>query len=310
VGGVKYDLRVSILLTSHGEKAVIRVFNKESRITDFAGLGFSPDDETAIKKMLSSAYGIVYLGGPTGSGKTTTLYAMIEHKNSDKINIYTIEDPVEKTIPGVNQIQVEPKTGVGYPEILRALLRQDPDILVVGEIRDQETADLSVRSSLTGHLVLSTVHANNALDIINRLYNMSVEPYLLSATALGFISQRLVRVLCPRCKQEVKPSPPEIIWLEQLSSVYGVDTNKTFYGPMGCPACNNIGYKGRLAVAEVLSVTSREQKECLAARDIISLCDTSLKNGFAPLDLAGFLKASSGSTSVREVMRVLNSPLL
>lgn len=307
--GKKYDLRVSTILTANGEKAVIRIFDKESRTTGFSELGFSSGDEIAIKKMLSNPYGIIYLGGPTGSGKTTTLYAMIECLNSDDINIYAVEDPIEKTIVGVNQIQLDTKANIGYPEILKALLRQDPDILVVGEIRDQETAELSVRSSLTGHLVLSTVHANNSIDIINRLYNMSIEPYLLSATALGFISQRLVRILCPHCKIQHSPDPPEMAWIERMSAAHNIDPQGTFYTSSGCHACSDTGYKGRTAVTEILSIVNRDQKECLARRDIKSLYELSLKSGFVPLDLGGLLKVKEGVTSIREALRVLSSPL-
>lgn len=301
----KYDLRVSTVSTIYGEKIVMRVFNKNSRILSFKELGFFEEDENKIKSMLNMPFGIIYLAGATGSGKTTTLYTMIDHINSEEINIYTIEDPVEKTLKNINQIQINPQSGITYASTLKALLRQDPDVIVVGEIRDQETADLSVRSSLTGHLVLSTIHANNALETISRLYNMGIEPYLIGASTLGFISQRLVRVLCSYCKKEKEPDTIEKEWLNRIERTYNLpSSNYSIYKPCGCPKCNNLGYKGRTAVAEVLTILDSKRKELITNRDTETLYKTALKKDFSPMELNAYRKVIKGITSVQEAMRV------
>lgn len=306
LGEIKYDLRISTVPTINGEKIVMRIFEKNTRIQNFNELGFSTDDERKIRKMLNSPHGIIYLAGATGSGKTTTLYAMIDSINSDEINIYSLEDPVEKTIPGVNQVQINPQAGVTYPSMLRALLRQDPDVIVVGEVRDAETAELSVRSSLTGHLVLATIHANTALDTVNRLFNMGIEPYLLAATAQGFISQRLIRKLCPFCREKTPLSAAEKEWIKEIEAKFNVSFAGTdFYSACGCPKCGNVGYTGRTAVAEIIPVDDEILRSLISERDTEALYAELLKRGFKPLELAACLKAAEGVTSVGEVLRVL-----
>lgn len=305
-GGRRYDLRVSTASIVSGEKIVFRIFEKESRIAQFSELGFSKKDESIVRKMLEEPYGIIYLAGATGTGKTTTLYAMLDVVNSEEINIYTIEDPIEKSIYNVNQIQVNTQAEITFPRMLRSLLRQDPDILVVGEIRDQETAELSVRSSLTGHLVLSTIHANNSFDAVIRLCNMGVEPYLLSAGCIGIVSQRLVRKLCPECKKEAKMSPAEEAWVRSVESKYSVESlvqNPVWVGG-GCSKCNGIGYKGRIAVIEILPFEGHEFKKALAENRHEDLYEYALKNGVTPLDIGVCHRISGGITSVAEAMRV------
>lgn len=303
-GDQLYDLRISTTPTIYGEKVVMRIFNKSSRIMTFNELGFSEKDTNKIKNMLRSPNGIIYLAGATGSGKTTTLYTMINYINSNQINIYTIEDPVEKTLENINQIQVNPKSGVTFAKTLRALFRQDPDVIVVGEIRDQETAELSVRGSLTGHLVLSTIHANNALDSINRLCDMGVEPYLLGASSLGFISQRLVRKLCS-CKEKTEPTAPEEAWLKSVQEKYGIDEKIQIYKAVGCSKCGGVGYKGRIAIAEVLSVSDDKTKELIVKRNMKELQEHVIDKGFESIDLSAYEKVRDGTTSTREVMKVL-----
>lgn len=303
--GRKYDFRVSTVSTINGEKIVMRLFDRSSRIVSFRELGFCGRDEEKIKEMLAMPYGIIYLAGATGSGKTTTLYTMIDHVSSDKINIYTIEDPVEKTLKEVNQIQVNPQSGITFAGTLRALLRQDPDVIVVGEIRDQETADLSVRSSLTGHLVLSTIHANNAVDSISRLFDMGIESYLVGASTLGIISQRLVRKLCPHCKQEATPDCAEEKWLNRIEKTYCLPpAREKLYRPRGCPECNNLGYKGRIAVAEVLTVSGGKHRELITRKNTETLQKMALEEGFIPMELNAYKKVLDGTTSVEEAMRV------
>lgn len=304
--GNKYDIRVSSTSTAYGEKIVMRIFNKDSTILTFKELGFSEDDEKKVRSMLQSRQGIIYLAGATGSGKTTTLYTMIDALDGSKLNIYTIEDPIERTLKNVNQIQIEPQAGITYASTLRALLRQDPDVIAVGEVRDLETADLAVRSSLTGHLVLTTIHANNALETINRLYNMGLEPYLVSASALGFMSQRLARVLCPHCKTEAKLTPAERAWLETMREKYGTRIQETtFYKAAGCERCNHLGFKGRTALTEIL-VMSDNIRYLIAKREYTNtIYRTAIEEGFVPIELAGYYKAATGITSIDEVIRIL-----
>lgn len=307
-----YDLRVSSVNTIGGEKIVFRIFEKNSKPLTFEDLGFNNNVIEKIKTILENKNGIIYLAGATGSGKTTTLYAMIDHINSEKINIYSIEDPVEKTIPSINQIQIDPLSGIDYHNTLKALLRQDPDVIVVGEIRDEETANLSIRSSLTGHLVISTIHANNAIDSISRLIDMEIEPYLISASSLAFMSQRLVRRLCPHCKvKKDKFTTKEKMWMNGLlekynaknedidySNIYTVDETKT------CPHCRN-GYSGRTAIIEVLEVTDEIKNEIKQKSNTSKILEVAIKNGFEPLELVAIKEVLKGTTSIEEAMREL-----
>lgn len=303
-----YDLRVSTVTTILGEKVVMRVFNKSSKIASFSELGFNREDEEKVKNMLHSANGIILMAGATGSGKTTTLYTMIEEISSDEVNIYTIEDPVEKTVANVNQISIDPNAGIDYPSTLKALLRQDPDIIVVGEIRDTETAELSVRASLTGHLVLSTIHANGALDAISRLLDMGVEAYLLGASAQGFLSQRLVRKLCPHCKRPVvKPKPHEQAWVDKVAKEnnlppFPLDSS---FEPVGCSHCVN-GYKGREAIVEAIPVTENIRKLLSSGAPLNIIQEEALKEGFVPMEVNGLNKALNGRTSFDELVRKLS----
>lgn len=301
--GSLYDLRVSTVSTVHGEKAVMRISNRSSRILTFEELGFTEADAVKVRKILNNKNGIVYIAGATGSGKTTTLYAMIDELNDDAVNVYTIENPVERSIENVNQIQVDPLAGITYASTLKALLRQDPDVIVVGEIRDKETAELSVQSSLTGHLVLSTIHANNALESINRLLNMGVEPYLIVGSSLGFLSQRLVRKLCNHCKQpHTAVSMPEKAWLAYLSKEYGVAIDGDFYEAVGCEHCID-GYKGRVAVVEIIDLTEDMKEMILKTSNLRTLKAQALKDGFKPLAVNGLEIAAAGITTIDELMR-------
>lgn len=301
-----YDIRVSTTNTQYGEKVVMRIFNKDSRILSFSQLGFSESDERRVRTMLSNRQGIVYLAGATGSGKTTTLYSMIDALDGEKLNIYTIEDPIERTLGNINQIQIEEQAGITYASTLRSLLRQDPDVISVGEIRDFETADLAIRASLTGHLVLTTIHANNAIETISRLFNMGVEPYLLSTSVLGFMSQKLARILCPHCKQEAEPTASEKAWLDSVKAKYGKDSEgQRFFRSTGCERCNGLGYKGRTALAEVLVMTD-SIRNLVAKREFTNVIYAkALEEGFIPIELDGYLKACQGVTSIDEVIRVL-----
>lgn len=307
VGGALYDFRVSTVSTKHGEKVVFRIFNKKGKIPSFSELGFSYYETERINDLLQSKYGIMILAGATGSGKTTTLYTMIQAINSDDINIYTIEDPIEKTIKNVNQIQIDAQAGVDYPSSLKALLRQDPDVIVVGEIRDHETAELAIKAALTGHLVLSTIHANNSIETLSRLYNMGIEPYLLSAAALGFSSQRLVRVLCPHCKVKGELTTSEKLWLSNQLEKHGktLSEGDEFYRAGKCSKCNHIGYKGRIAVTETITITDQIKEAIAKKEDINKIQQMAKENGFVPLEVNGYMKAQEGITSIEELMRAI-----
>jgi len=303
-----YDIRVSSVCTIFGEKFVMRLIPKSSGIKTFEELGFDELNKAKIVKMLNNQNGIIYLAGATGSGKTTTLYTMIEQINSDDINIYTIENPVEKTVENVNQIQINPLAGIDYSVILTSLLRQDPDVIVVGEIRDKETASLSVRASLTGHLVLTTIHANNALDSVGRLIDMEIEPYLLSASTIGFLSQRLARKLCPHCNQKVeKLQPYERVWLDKMCKEYELPdySDDKFHKAGNCEYCSS-GYKGRVALVEVIEVSDKLKTLLSTEVDLGKVRLQALEEGFKPLVVDGIEKALAGTTTIDELIRQLN----
>lgn len=295
------DLRISTMPTVYGEKAVIRLLDA-GKIRNFRinQLGFSENNLNRFRQCLRATHGMILITGPTGSGKTTTLYAALHELNDEECNISTIEDPVEYRLEGVNQTQVNVKAGMTFAVGLRALLRQDPDIIMVGEIRDQETAEIAVKAAGTGHLVLSTLHTNNALGAVDRLIHMGIKPFQVVPSVLGVVAQRLVRRLCPHCKEEYR--------LEEDSTealFVGAPLAQTiFYRPRGCDKCNHIGYLGRLAIQEVLLVSRKIRSlliERAAAEDIKR---TAMSEGFLPLKTDGLEKARQGLTSIQEIMRV------
>lgn len=248
------DIRVSSLPTMHGEKIVLRLLDLSTGVKSVDTLGFTDGNAEAFRDMISKPYGILLITGPTGSGKSTTLYSALSQLNTENANIITIEDPVEYQLEGVNQVHVNPAIGLTFAAGLRSILRQDPNIVMVGEIRDTETAEIAVRASLTGHLVLSTLHTNDAISTISRLRDMGVEPYLIASSLLGVVAQRLVRKICPDCKEEHKPTEQEAIMLRRYSLPAEV-----IYRGRGCGNCNNTGYRGRIAIHEVLTINDRLQ---------------------------------------------------
>lgn len=301
----KYDMRVSSVNTHYGEKFVLRLFEKSSVIPTFKQLGFNETEEEKILKMLRNKDGIIFLAGATGSGKTTSLYTMINAINSNEINIYTIEDPIEKTIECVNQIQINERSGVTYTSTLKALLRQDPDVIVVGETRDTETADLSMRASLTGHLVLTTIHANNSIDTISRLLDMDIETYLLNASVLGIVSQRLVRVLCPHCKEKVTEIKPfQKRWIEEVCEEHNlpIPEENSFYKAVGCEHCNK-GYKGRVALTETLEISENIKTLISNKAKTNEIKKIALQEGFKTLKYNGLQLVIEGKSSIEEVIR-------
>ena len=276
------DLRLSVLPTVHGEKVVIRILGRSDVLLNRGMLGLSESNEVLFDKIINSPHGIVLVSGPTGSGKTTTLYAVLKDLNQPTTNIVTVEDPVEYRMPGVNQVQVNVRAGMTFSSGLRSILRQDPDIILIGEIRDGETAEIAIRASITGHLVLSTIHTNDSASTVTRLVDMGVDPYLVSSAVVGIISQRLVRKICPRCKESYKPSHSEAMQLKMK------EPTPLFRGA-GCPECSFSGYKGRTAIHEILVVTkeirelidrraSDEQIKTVAIRQgMTTLMDTCIK---------------------------------
>ena len=247
LGGKLLDVRVSTLPSRAGERVVLRILDKENAGIDLDLLGMSDTAEVILREALAEPNGIILVTGPTGSGKTTTLYASLRQLNDGSRNILTVEDPVEYAVDGVGQTQVNPKVGMSFAVGLRAILRQDPDVVMIGEIRDRETADIAVQASLTGHLVLSTVHTNDAIGAITRMRDMKVEPFLLASTLRAVLAQRLVRRLCPECRKPVEASG-------SVASLLGIDSGTIVYEPVGCPSCNNTGYAGRIGVFEAVRI--------------------------------------------------------
>ncbi|MBW4081634.1 GspE/PulE family protein [Paenibacillus sp. S150] len=292
------DIRVSSLPTMHGEKIVLRLLDLSAGVKSVDSLGFSDGNAEAFQSMIGKPYGILLITGPTGSGKTTTLYAALNQLNTESANIITIEDPVEYQLEGVNQVHVNPAIGLTFAAGLRSILRQDPNIVMVGEIRDTETAEIAVRASLTGHLVLSTLHTNDAISTISRLRDMGVEPYLIASSLLGVVAQRLVRKICPDCREEHKPAEQESIMLRR----HGLPDHVIYHG-RGCGSCNNTGYRGRIAIHEVLAINGRLRQLITDSASIEELRAAGDAQGMVHLMEDGFLKVSKGITTLQEVMR-------
>lgn len=299
VDRIEYDIRVSILPTVFGEKCVMRLAQKNALTRDKGDLGFSTRELTIFDKMLSHPNGILLVTGPTGSGKSTTLYTALSEINREDVNIITVEDPVEANIDGVNQVQVNTKADMTFSSALRAILRQDPDIIMVGEIRDEETAEIAVQASITGHLVVSTLHTNSAVGTITRLMNMGVESYLLADSMIGVIAQRLVRRLCANCKQPRKPDSIErkILDLDELDEV-------TIFEPKGCPLCNNTGYYGRIGVYEMMEVTPAMKAMIARQATMEEIKELAKAEGMTTLASEARQKVLDGITAISELIGV------
>jgi type IV pilus assembly protein PilB len=299
--GRDVDVRVSTLPTIMGEKVVMRLLDQNAVILDIKKLGFSSEHLNKYHRLYSQSYGMVLVTGPTGSGKTTTLYSTLAEVNSPNKNIITLEDPVEYRLYGINQVQVNSKAGLTFASGLRSILRQDPNIVLVGEIRDSETADIAIRAALTGHLVFSTLHTNDAAGTITRLLDMDVEPFLAASSILGVVAQRLVRLICPECKKSYTPTPDS---LERLFLTVGPDVPIILYQGSGCARCNHTGYRGRMAIHEVMPITSqiREAINRRASSDEIS--SIAMNQGMTTMCQDGIQKALAGLTDISEIMRV------
>jgi type IV pilus assembly protein PilB len=297
------DIRVSTLPTKYGESVVLRILDKGSTTLDFTLLGIIPEDTETVKKLAEKPNGIILVTGPTGSGKTTTLYACLNHVNMTGVKIITAEDPVEYDIDGIMQIQVKPEIGVTFARCLRAMLRQDPDKILVGEIRDLETLEIAVQASLTGHLVLSTLHTNDAPSAITRLINMGVKPYLITASLLAVISQRLVRKICPKCKEEYLPGKDIISELNLPESEL---QGRHFYIGKGCNNCDKTGYKGRMAILEIMTINDEINSLIIEQSSTETIKKAARKNGMRTLTESGLNAASNGLTTLEEVIRETN----
>ncbi len=293
------DLRVSTLPTVYGEKIVLRILDLSSTLNDITQLGFNKVNLNRILKMIEQPHGIMLITGPTGSGKSSTLYAALNRLNNEEVNIITVEDPVEYQLEGVNQIQVNPNVGLTFAKGLRAILRQDPNIVMVGEIRDKETVEVAIRASLTGHLVLSTLHTNDSLGTITRLLDMGVEPFLVASSLTGIVAQRLVRRICRDCLIESAPTKREV----EIFAKRGMKIDKVPKGE-GCASCGMTGYKGRIALQEVLVVTDEMKKSILNGESFTRLREYAIKNKTIFLIDDGFLKVKQGITTLEEVLRV------
>lgn len=303
LGGRQVDLRVSCLPTSYGERVVLRLLEKSSRVLSMRELGLMGDDLKTMQNIGNISHGIVLVTGPTGSGKTTTLYALLSHINSPDKNILTIEDPVEYQLDGIGQMQVNSKIKLTFAEGLRSIVRQDPDVILIGEIRDKETADIAVQAALTGHLVFSTLHTNDAPSAVTRLIDMGVEPFLLSSVIRAVVAQRLVRVLCPHCKESFVADPDN---LAEYSAYAKIFAGKTIHRPVGCPNCMNTGYKGRNAIYEIMQFTDRIKSLVLQTSDSNEIRKVALKEGMKSLRHDGCIKVLKGLTTLSEVVRVSN----
>ena len=300
--GKEVDLRVSTVPTMHGESVVMRILDKSSTSLDFVTLGFDAGVLERFQHVLSQPHGIVLVTGPTGSGKTTTLYTALAQLNNPDLKILTVEDPVEYQMEGINQIQVKPQIGLTFANALRSIVRQDPDIIMIGEIRDLETAQIAVQSALTGHMVLSTLHTNDAASAINRLLDMGVDDYLLTSTVNGILAQRLVRTLCGQCRESYD-ALEEVVVDMQLRR-YTAAPTVTLYKPVGCQACGGTGYTGRVSIVELLTMTDTIRGMVMRHATSGEVRQRAIADGMQTMYENGLSKAVAGITTVEEVLRV------
>lgn len=295
----EFDIRVSILPTVYGEKVVMRLTSKNALTREKSQLGLGPADMKKFDHILQNPHGILLVTGPTGSGKSTTLYTALSELNKEDVNIITVEDPVEANIDGINQVQVNPKAELTFASALRSILRQDPDIIMIGEIRDQETASIAVQASITGHLVVSTLHTNSAASTITRLEDMGIDPYLIADSTIGVIAQRLVRRLCPECKKAKKANEEELELLNRAP-----DEDLTIYTPCGCPKCDGTGFRGRIGVYEIMEVTQPLKSIISKNGGAEAIKEKALEEGMHTLRMSATEYVLSGVTSVSEMIKV------
>lgn len=305
-GKENFDIRVSIVPTRYEENAVLRLLTEHGQHFTLQDIGLSEANLKKVRKAIQKPYGMILVTGPTGSGKTTSLYTVLEILNTPQVTIITIEDPIEYSMEGVTQIQVNSQTNLTFANGLRAILRQDPNIIMVGEIRDQETAGISVNAALTGHLLLSTLHTNDAATSLPRLLDMKVEPFLIASTINLVIAQRLVRKICPECTAKRKFEKEELSALKASLPDGAIEISPTFYYGKGCKACDNSGYLGRIGIYEILEMSDEVRKAILAEASAAEIKRIAASEGMVPLIQDGLDKAKAGVTSIEEVLRVMH----
>jgi len=302
--GQEVELRLATLPTAFGEKLVMRIFDPEVLVRDFSELGFAPEEATLWHEMSAQPNGIILVTGPTGSGKTVTLYSTLKQLATPEVNVCTLEDPIEMIESSFNQVQILPDIGMGFAEGIRSLMRQDPDIIMVGEIRDLETADMAIQAALTGHLVLSTLHTNDAPSAMTRLIELGVPPYMLSATVLGVMAQRLIRTLCPHCKQPGGlRAEDEAAWTA-LVAPWKSSMPAQIYRPAGCLECRMTGYKGRVGIYEIMPMSAEIKKLVAGGAELARLREQAMREGMKPLRIAGARKVAAGLTTIAEIIKV------
>ena len=302
--GLEAELRLSTLPTAFGEKLVMRIFDPEVLVRNFTDLGFSVEDESRWKAMSGSPNGIILVTGPTGSGKTTTLYSTLKQLATPAVNVCTIEDPIEMVEPAFNQMQVQKAIDLDFAEGVRALMRQDPDIIMVGEIRDLETAEVTIQAALTGHLVLSTLHTNDAPAAVTRMLDLGMPSYLISATVLGVMAQRLVRVLCPTCKKSAPATAEDEAMWDRLVAPWKANRPSHFHHPVGCLDCRMTGYRGRVGIYEILMLSPDMKQAISDNADVARVRDLAYREGMKPLRISGAMKVAAGMTTLAEVFKV------
>ncbi|MDA3896567.1 MAG: type II secretion system ATPase GspE [Desulfobacteraceae bacterium] len=312
IGDQSIDIRVSTIPITHGERLVLRLLNKSTKLFNLPELGIRDERLEIVEKLIQSSHGIILVTGPTGSGKSTTLYAILSKINSPDINIITIEDPVEYQLKGIGQIQVNSKIDLTFSRGLRSIVRQDPDVILIGEMRDQETADIGVQSALTGHLVFSTLHTNDSASAITRLIDIGVEPFLISSSVIAVIAQRLVRVLCNECKEPYQPDEETLKQLRQIkinedlgqTDLPASDDTITIYRSVGCPKCFQSGYKGRIGIYEIMVLNESLQTMIMKTHDSHQIKKEAASHGMTSLYDDGIQKVLDGTTTIEEVLRV------
>lgn len=310
VAGKEIDIRLSTLPTAHGERLVMRILDRTSVLRDLSDIGMGAKVLVDINELITRSYGIILVTGPTGSGKTTSLYAGLAKINSPTRNIITVEDPVEYQIPGISQTQVNSKVGLTFAAGLRSILRQDPDVVMIGEIRDHETAEIAIQASLTGHLVFSTLHTNDAAGAVTRLVDMGVEPFLIASSVIGMMAQRLVRTLCAACKEPVVPTDLELSQLGYTRDRFVAESSGVVYQGRGCPDCRGDGYRGRTGIYELILVDDEIRSLIMANVDSNSIKKRAIAKGMMTLRDDGTRKVFNGETSIAEVLRVTQDDLL
>jgi general secretion pathway protein E len=300
--GQEVELRLSTMPTAFGEKLVMRIFDPEVVVKTLPELGFPPDDARRWDQLTARPHGIILVTGPTGSGKTTTLYTTLKALATSEVNVCTVEDPIEMVEASFNQMQVQQGIDLSFADGVRALMRQDPDIIMIGEIRDLATAEMAIQAALTGHLVLSTLHTNDAPSSVMRLLELGVPYYLLEATLIGILAQRLVRTLCPHCKA-LDGSLADEVW-ESIAGAWNIPKPSPVYRPVGCPECRQTGYRGRTGIYELLTVSEGFSSLIKETTDVQDLRRQSVADGMKPLRVAGAMKVVDGVTTAEEVLKV------